>query len=326
MKKYLLLGFVFLSSFFLCNYVNASEFVRLSLENSYIMFDSENNNITFRSLPSDSNTNTTKLYLTRGYYQNTASYFPEVNAIYIELNNDGGFLAHKEYQFSLVMTPRETTGYSEPFPYLAYLPNDYSLDSNLLFTSKNVKFCQDSECLNNYFTREQMNLSYFSMGYSDNTVYNTYTINFTFVSPYPIDHLEFRLITNSSLVDSQNHKVWTLKNGNSIYIDFSKSMLVYDYYDFQGVPNDNICVGDECINHYEPDDTISSNPNINTNININSIISNAWSGLSSFASASIYILSLVGDLFLALPLEIRSLLLFCFSLGIIIILWKVLKI
>lgn len=324
MKKYIIICSLFLTSFFLCGRVFASEFVRLSLEDSYIQFFSNNSALNFH-LGSQNTTNKPNLVNTYTYTQNGSG--PVIDSIYLELNNSGGFLAHKEYQFSLVLDSNNNANppYSELFPYLVYLPNDYSLDTNLLFNSKNVKFCQDSGC-SSYFSREQMNLSYFSMGYSDDTTYNIYTLNFTFVSPYPVDHLEFNLITNTNLVNSNNYKVWTLKSGNAIKLDFRRSMLAYDYYDFQGVPNDNVCVGDECINDYEPDDSITSNPNINTNINISTILANAWGGVSSFASASFYVLSLINDFFLTLPGEIRALLVFCFALSVIVIIWKIFKI
>lgn len=321
MKKIILFTFTFFCCFLFSSRAFASEFVRLSLNDSYLQFVRNDSPITWRI---DSQHSTNKLGFTNRYYYTENGSSPIIDALYMEINNNNGFLAHKEYQLSIVLNSNYSN-LSELFPYLVYLPNNYSLDSNILFNDKNVKFCQDSECTS-YFTRQQMNLSYFSMGYSDNEVNYIYTLNFTFVSPYPFDHLEFRLYCNTSLVNQNNNNIWTLKNGNTVYLDMSSSMLVYDYYDFQGVPNDNVCVGDECINHYEPEDSVGNNPNINTSVNINDILGNVWSGITSFVSASIYVISLIGILFTGLPPEVKSLLLFCFSLGIIIIIWKVLKI
>ena len=64
---------------------------------------------------------------------------------------------------------------------------------------------------------------------------------------------------------------------------------------------------------------------VSNDVDIISIISGAWTGAKTFISASYYILSMVTNLFVVLPNEVSSILLCVFTLGMIIILWKVFR-
>lgn len=73
------------------------------------------------------------------------------------------------------------------------------------------------------------------------------------------------------------------------------------------------------------DDIVKESENQSPNVDIKTIISGAWDGAKSIVSSSYYLMDLSTNLFERLPSEISSLLVICFTIGIIVILWKVFR-
>lgn len=72
-------------------------------------------------------------------------------------------------------------------------------------------------------------------------------------------------------------------------------------------------------------DLIKNSTSDSTDVDISSIIGSAWSGAKTFISSSYYIMSMTTTLFGLLPASVGSLILCVFSLGMVIILWKVFR-
>lgn len=68
-----------------------------------------------------------------------------------------------------------------------------------------------------------------------------------------------------------------------------------------------------------------NNSSSESDIDISSIISGAWSGAKTFIASSYYIMRMTTTLFGLLPASVGSLILCVFSLGMVIILWKVFR-
>ena len=225
------------------------------------------------------------------------------------------------YQFQLVFEGIN----SEFFPYLySFASHNYSIDMNQVFTSKTMKFCQDSNC-DSYYSRDDMTWAYFSMGYEDSSTYLVYYLNLEFVSPYDFDHIVLDFTTNSSYLDSNNRSFWVLGSpftDNFFNFDLSRSSLKEDLQVFTSSGIDYGCICDECQYSYNPDNSISDSIPSPSNINLSSILSGAWSSAKSFIQASFYVVSLCTSLFNLLPTSISSVLLLIFVLGSILLIWK----
>lgn len=70
---------------------------------------------------------------------------------------------------------------------------------------------------------------------------------------------------------------------------------------------------------------VKESENQSPNVDIKSIIAGAWDGAKSIVSSSYYLMDLTTGLFERLPSEVSSLLLICFTVSVIIVLWKVFR-
>ena len=73
------------------------------------------------------------------------------------------------------------------------------------------------------------------------------------------------------------------------------------------------------------DRIVKESENQSPNVDIKSIISGAWDGAKSIVSSSYYLMDLTTGLFERLPSEVSSLLVICFTVSVIIVLWKVFR-
>lgn len=70
---------------------------------------------------------------------------------------------------------------------------------------------------------------------------------------------------------------------------------------------------------------VKESENQSPNVDIKSIIAGAWDGAKSIVSSSYYLMDLTTGLFERLPSEVSSLLVICFTVSVIIVLWKVFR-
>ena len=87
--------------------------------------------------------------------------------------------------------------------------------------------------------------------------------------------------------------------------------------------------GTECVHLTSDDDALVYDKdgnlieaNSDKNLVLGDILDGAWDGIKGFVSSSYTILSMSTHLFNALPPEISSLLTFTFTIGVIILIWK----
>ena len=248
--------------------------------------------------------------------------------------NNNTFLANHEYILTIQLGSSDDVCYNEntcytAYPFLASVANNYKFDTNVIFSSKSFSFYyHDSNNSLQSISRENLYDSTFSMGYDDSVGNAVYYINFSFVPPRDIEYFTMRLYTNYSILYSDTNKsIWKVID-TSRYNNpcFNIKSFVYDPGEFQGYEHYNLCIGDQCtyssyINYSSQIDSDIQNGGFN----LKTFISSAFERIGSFVSASYYLFGMCSAMFTALPVEIRSVLIFTFTLGCIIILWKVIR-
>lgn len=149
--------------------------------------------------------------------------------------------------------------------------------------------------LSSYLDSDSLISDYFYLLYSsDNFTANTFYYNPNCYSVY-------------SAVDSSDLSFININSGNTITLTpGEKNLIIGKSNDFSS-------------------SLIESNSNSSSDIDISSIIGGAWTGAKTFISSSYYIMSMTSNLFSLLPPSVSSLILCVFSLGMVIILWKVFR-
>ena len=72
-------------------------------------------------------------------------------------------------------------------------------------------------------------------------------------------------------------------------------------------------------------DLVNDSGTNSSDIDVVSIISGAWSGAKTFINTSYYILGMTTNLFTLLPVQVSSIILCVFSVGMVIVLWKIFR-
>lgn len=323
MKKNLFILFVFFSFFFFsCFNVNATEYVNLSTDN-----------MSFKvHLQGHYTTTNEKYYINSNH---TTAYNPDssmlVDEFVFNVSSNDVILANHEYDLliqlgntSQVCTENDTSHCFSPYPNLFYVGKEYSLDTNMILKNSEFKFYESNS--SNVLTRSDLTDSYFYMSYDDSNSEVVYYIYFNFVSPVDINNFQIILYPNINIVDTNQRKIWL--GSNNVYFSpqvYFKSFK-YNYGEFMGFENPSICIGDECSHSlYLGYTNTLINDTENGGSSLRNIISNAWSGASSFIVSSYYILSMCTSLFNALPSEVKAVLLLTFTIGMVVILWKIFR-
>ena len=222
----------------------------------------------------------------------------------------------------------EDNTYFSILPYLYTVGRNFTLDTNLIFSSKEFNFNYSDGEGQHTIHREDLIDSTFSMSYDDAEDEIRYYITFTFVPPVDISSFNVVLTPDITLQNTSSQKIWKASSDNIHFAssEFNITRFLYDHDDFTGYEHPDICIGDQCT--YSP--YLGYSHQIQTQIqdggfNLITFISDSFSKIGSFISGSFYIFGMITSLFTALPIEVRSLFVFTFTLGCVIILWKIIR-
>jgi len=319
-RKILSLILIFFGFFFFsCFNVNAAQWLEYDTSNCYSQFD---------LIRSDS-TSLEIVYSNDWAYRNYDLTSVKAIGINCSLSNNNVFQANHEYDIYIEINgsaTNTTQGITyDILPYLSTVGRDFVLDTNMIFSSKNFEFTTTD---NSTLSREDLTDSIFSMGYNDSSSTLVYYIHFTFVAPVDITSFNISLYPNYSLRNTSSQLIWTPSSVSNAFTNtLSIKRILFDYGEFQGYEHPEVCVGDQCT--YSPYLGYSNSliqDSIDTGgSSLRSIISNSWDNIQGFITSSYYILSLCTTLFTSLPSSIQAVLIFTFTLGMIIIIWKVLR-
>lgn len=217
------------------------------------------------------------------------------------------------------------------------VPDNYNSSSfsydNRYYLVPNSLTCSQSESLLYFSTTDlsSVNLiSYFVQNDSLNYDFNTYSfsLNYTYTP---------EILSLNSFVDNISDYVYLIYSSDN----FSSNTIYYNpscFNLYSAVGNGtleftNINTGNTVI--LTPNDKNYLNNLVNNSIkdsinienddvdlDLSNILDNAWNGVKSFVNSSYHIVSMSTNLFKTLPLEISSLLTFTFTIGVIILIWK----
>lgn len=109
-------------------------------------------------------------------------------------------------------------------------------------------------------------------------------------------------------VSSSNIEFVNPNTNNDVIITPGEQNYIYDQ-----ISDDSF----ELVNNNSSDSALD--------VDITSILSNAWSGAKTFISSSYYLLGMTTNLFNLLPVQVSSLILCVFTVGMIIVLWKIFR-
>ena len=217
------------------------------------------------------------------------------------------------------------------------VPDNYNSSSfsydNRYYLVPNSLTCSQSESLLYFSTTDlsSVNLiSYFVQNDSLNYDFNTYSfsLNYTYTP---------EILSLNSFVDNISDFVYLIYSSDN----FSSNTIYYNpscFNLYSAVGNGtleftNINTGNTVI--LTPNDKNYLNNLVNNSIkdsiniengesdlDLSNILDNAWNGVKSFVNSSYHIVSMSTNLFKTLPPEISSLLTFTFTIGVIILIWK----
>lgn len=209
------------------------------------------------------------------------------------------------------------------------------------FIIPNSKSCSTSDSLLFFSTNNINSINLINYSLLDNNFYNNSlaAYSFSLKAANRIEALNlYNLIPKDSYI--YNYAFYLYSNDNFYINTFYYNPNCYSIYDAIGSDTlEFININDDSTISLSPLDrqqfynraTDSSSELIKnaesnyTDIDISSIISGAWSGAKTFISTSYYIMSMTTTLFGLLPVSVGSLILCVFSLGMVIILWKVFR-
>ena len=189
-NKIIISSIVFFSFFFFsCFNVNASEWLELSPSycstSAYVARSTHPDRLTLS-------------------YNNSTTSVTSVEKFHIECNFTSDNYIRQNHEYRLAFTLGD--GSTDFFPYLFSVGQNYILDTNMIFSSKEFSFISSE---NVTLTRDNLIDSTFSMGYEDqNTTEPIYYINFSLVSPYDLSSITIDLFPNNNLLNNNSRMIW----------------------------------------------------------------------------------------------------------------------
>lgn len=220
-----------------------------------------------------------------------------------------------------------------------YSSQSFSYDSRYLLVPNNLS-CSLSESLLYFSTSDINSINFVNYSYlTDNISFKDINgFSFKLKKPNSIEALSLNnFISSDSKITDYIYLIYSDDNfsANTIYYN-PECYSVYSAVSNVEINFKNINSGNDVTlspgelqliinSSNEFQDSLSSSTSDYTNLDIASIISGAWNGAKTFISASYYIVSMTSTLFVLLPSSVSSLILCVFTLGMLIILWKVFR-
>lgn len=265
---------------------------------------------------------------------------------YYEKANLGDYgLAYFNKNFMISSTGTLTSiyqafSYSDTFKYSVSVPSGYRNQSfnynNRYFLIPNSNSCSNSELLLYFNTSDTSTINFISydMLSDELSVDNMKTYSFQLKHANSIEVLSLHsvvgsyenIIKNFYLISSSDNFGTNTFYYNPVCYS-SYSAIDSNDLTFTNVNTGNqvtVTPAEKQLIIYNSNETID-NIIAETDLNLTDIISGAWNGSKTFISASYYILSMSTTLFTSLPNEVKGVLLCVFTVGMIVILWKVFR-
>ena len=230
--------------------------------------------------------------------------------------------------------------YSSTFNYSVSVPNGYSSQSfnynNRYFLVPNSNTCSNSELLLYFNTSDISTINFISydMLSDELSVDSMKTYSFQLKNANSIEVLSLHSVVGS--YDNIIKNFYLISSSDNFGTNtFYYNPVCYSSYsaiDSNDLTFTNINTGNQVtitpaekqLIIYNSNETID-NIIAESDLNLTDIISGAWNGSKTFISASYYILSMSTTLFTSLPNEVKGVLLCVFTVGMIVILWKVFR-
>lgn len=221
-----------------------------------------------------------------------------------------------------------------------FLSQTFSYSDRYYLVPNNLN-CSSAESLLYFSTSDITTINFISYTLLNDVIDydNIKTYSFQLKRANNIEALSLKSVIDSDNNISDNFYIVSSSDNmtsNTLYYN-SSCFSLYSAVSLNDVEFVNINTGNDVVispaeqqfiyynSNNSIDNIIQENDISSNDVDITSIISGAWSGAKTFISSSYYILSMVTNLFVVLPFEVRGLLLCVFSLGMVVILWKVFR-
>ena len=221
------------------------------------------------------------------------------------------------------------------------VPDGYQSQSfnydNRYYLVPNSLSCSNADSLLYFNTSDVTSINFISYDLlQDHINYNnlkTYSFKLKYVNV--IEALDLHSVIGSSSVITDNFYIISSSDNfgtNTVYYN-SNCFTSYVAISNNDIQFENINTGntvsitpaEQQMIFYNSNSTIDKIVEEQTEFSMTDVISTAWSGSKTFISASYYILSMVTNLFIALPGEVKGVLICVFTIGMVVILWKVFR-
>ncbi len=231
--------------------------------------------------------------------------------------------------------------YSDTFNYSVIVPNGYSSQTfnynERYFLIPNSTTCSNAEMLLYFNTSDKSTINFISYDLLQDElqVDNMKTYSFQLKNANSIEALSLHSVVGSYESITDNFYLVSSSDNfstNTLYYNPS-CFSTYSAIDNNNLTFTNVNTGNEVVVTpaekqliiYNSNETIDNIISTESDLNLSDIISGAWSGAKTFVSASYFILTMSTSLFTSLPNEVKGILLCVFSVGMIVILWKVFR-
>lgn len=249
-------------------------------------------------------------------------------------------IGHRNSNYNRLVSIYMAFSYSDTFNYSVSVPSGYSNISfdynNRYFLIPNSTTCSNAEHLLYFSTSDTSTINFVSYDLlldelrSDSM--KTYSFQLKLANSIEVLSLHSvvgsyeNIIKNFYLISSSDNL-----STNTMYYN-PVCYSAYSAIDSNDLTFTNINTGNQVtitpaekqLIIYNSNETID-NIIAESDLNLTDIISGAWNGSKTFISASYYILSMSTTLFTSLPNEVKGVLLCVFTVGMIVILWKVFR-